>query len=86
MKKYGIMETLTKGLNLMFGGRQNFLDVLGFCALHEIPSQSSAAVAKMDERLAAGLLLAWFFPEKLRKYRNIGQGSKLMFGGRRNFF
>ena len=54
------METLTKGLNLMFGGRRNFLDVLGFSALHEIPSQSFAAVAKMDERLAACLL--GFFP------------------------
>ena len=37
-----------------------YLDVLSFSALHEIPSQSSAAVAKMDERLAACLL--GFFP------------------------
>ena len=37
-----------------------FVDVLSFSALHEIPSQSSAAVAKMDERLAACLL--GFFP------------------------
>ena len=44
----------------------NFVDVLSFSALHEIPSQSSAAVAKMDERLAA-CLLAWFFPSSLAR-------------------
>ena len=54
------METLTKGLNLIFGVQRNFLDVLGFSALHEIPSQSFAAVAKMDERLAACLVFSLF--------------------------